>query len=180
MSNEIHGTTIVAVRKDGHVAIAGDGQATMGESYVVKGTSRKVMRIYNNKVIIGFAGGVADAMLLADVLEASVSAQNGDLLRAGIDFAKKWRSDKMLRNLNAMLLATDGKVMLEFSGDGNVLDPDGDVLAIGSGGFFALAAARAYLDSKADLSAEEIAKRSIQRAAEICVYTNDNIRCEVI
>ena len=173
------GTTIVCVRKDGKIAIAGDGQVTGGNSYVVKGNARKVRRIYNDKVIIGFAGATADAFTLYELFEQKLSSNNGDLTRAAVDLAKQWRIDKQLRNLEALMLATDGKKMFYISGNGDVLEPEDDCMAIGSGGNYALAAARAYLDSKADLSAEEIAQRSIRIASGICVYTNSNVICEV-
>ena len=176
----IHGTTICAVRKDGKVAIAGDGQATSGEGGIVmKGNCRKVRRLYNDKVIVGFAGSTADAFTLFELFEGKLKQFSGDLTRAAVELAKQWRTDKALRNFDAMLLASDGDRMLLISGNGDVLDPDGDAIAIGSGGYFALAAARAYLDAKVDWSAEEIAKKSVSIAADICVYTNHNIITEV-
>lgn len=173
------GTTIVAVRKNGQVAIAGDGQVTMGNT-VVKGNARKVRRLYDDKVIIGFAGGTADAFTLFELFETKLRQYNGDLTRSAVELAKQWRMDKQLRNLEAMMLASDGQKMFLLSGVGDVLEPEGDVLAIGSGGNFAEAAARAYLDSKAELTAEEIAKRSISIAADICIYTNHSIITEVL
>ena len=176
---EIHGTTICAVRKDG----AGDGQATQtgqnGGGMVIKGNCHKVRRIYNGSIISGFAGSTADAFTLFELFEGKLKQFNGDLMRASVELAKQWRTDKALRNFDAMLLASDGSNMLLISGNGDVLDPDGDAIAIGSGGYFALSAARAYLDAGVDWSAEEIARRSVGIAADICVYTNHNIITEV-
>lgn len=180
MMDKLYGTTIVCVRKDGRIAIAGDGQVTQGESCILKGNTRKVRRIFNDKVIIGFAGSTADAITLYELFEQKLKEDNGDLTRASVDLAKQWRTDKTLRNLEALLLATDGKKMFYISGSGDVIEPEDDVMAIGSGGYYALSAARAYLDSKVDYSAEEIARRSIKIASQICVYTNDNIICEVL
>ncbi len=175
----MQGTTIVAVRKNGMVAIAGDGQVTQGNT-VVKGNARKVRRLYDGKVIIGFAGSTADAFTLFELFEAKLKQYNGDLTRSAVELAKQWRMDKQLRNLEAMMLASDGKTMFLISGVGDVLEPEGDVLAIGSGGNFAEAAARAYLDSGVDWDAETIAKKSINIAADICIYTNHSIITEVI
>lgn len=175
----MQGTTICAVRKNGVVAIAGDGQVTQGNT-VVKGNARKVRRLYDDKVIIGFAGSTADAFTLFELFEQKLKAYNGDLTRAAVELAKQWRMDKQLRNLEAMMIASDGKKMFLISGVGDVLEPQGDTLAIGSGGNFAQAAAEAYLDSGAELDAEEIAKRSVGIAADICIYTNHNIISEVI
>ena len=175
----MQGTTIVAVRKDGTVAIAGDGQVTQGDT-VVKGNARKVRRLYDGRVIIGFAGSTADAFTLFELFEAKLKTYSGDLTRAAVELAKQWRMDKQLRNLEAMMIASDGKTMFLISGQGDVLEPEGDVLAIGSGGNFARAAAEAYLDSKVDLPAEEIAKKSVHIAADICIYTDHNIITEVI
>ena len=180
MTNDLRGTTIVAVRKDGRVAIAGDGQVTQGQSSILKGNARKVRRIYNDKIVIGFAGSTADAITLYELFEKKLAEDNGDLTRAAVDLAKQWRVDKQLRNLEALLLATDGKRMFYISGVGDVIEPEDDCMAIGSGGNYAIAAARAYLDSNAELSAEEIARRSIKIASQICVFTNDHITCEVI
>lgn len=175
----MRGTTIVCVRKDKMVAIAGDGQVTQGDA-VVKGNARKVRRLYDNKVIIGFAGSTADAFTLFELFESKLKQYNGDLTRSAVELAKQWRMDKQLRNLEAMMIASDGDKMFLISGVGDVLEPEGDAIAIGSGGNYALSAARAYLDSKADLNAEEIAKKSVQIAADICIYTNHNIITEVI
>ena len=172
------GTTIVAVRKGGKVAIAGDGQVTQGET-VVKGNAHKVRRLYDDKVIIGFAGSTADAFTLFELFEGKLKQFNGDLTRAAVELAKQWRMDKQLRNLEAMMLASDGDKMFMISGVGDVLEPEGDVLAIGSGGNFARAAATAYLDADVSWDAEEIAKKSISIAADICIYTNHSIITEV-
>ena len=179
MKMDIKGTTIVAVRKNGKVAIAGDGQVTQGQSVVLKGNARKVRRIYNGKIVIGFAGTTADAFTLYELLEDKLNEYNGDLTRASVELAKKWRMDKQLRNLEALLLATDGDKILMLDGVGDVIEPETDTLAIGSGGDYARAAALAYLDSGADLSAEEIARKAISIAAGICIFTNHNIIVEV-
>ena len=176
---DLKGTTIVCVRKNGRIAIAGDGQVTGGQNYVVKVNARKVRRIYNDKIVIGFAGTTADAITLYELFEQKLGSANGDLTRAAVDLAKQWRVDKQLRNLEALMLATDGKRMFYISGTGDVLEPDDDCMAIGSGGNYALAAARAYLDSGVALEADEIARRCIKIASGICVYTNDHIICEV-
>lgn len=175
----MQGTTICCVRKNGHIAIAGDGQVTQGNT-VVKGNARKVRRLYDGKVIIGFAGSTADAFTLFELFEAKLKTYSGDLTRAAVELAKQWRMDKQLRNLEAMMIASDGIKMFLISGVGDVLEPQGDTLAIGSGGDFARSAAEAYLDSKVDLTAEEIAKKSVKIASEICIYTNSNIITEVI
>lgn len=175
----LQGTTIVAVRKGSKVAIAGDGQVTQGQSVVLKGNARKVRRIYNNKIVIGFAGATADAFTLYELLEKKLNEYNGDLVRASVELAKQWRMDKQLRNLEAMLLATDGEKMLMLDGVGDVIEPENDVLAIGSGGNYARSAATAYLDSGVDFSAEEIARRAITIAGDICIFTNHNIIVEV-
>ena len=174
---EFHATTICAVKKDGKVAIAGDGQVTMGESVVMKNTAQKVRRLYNGKVISGFAGAVADAFTLYDKFEAKLASYQGNLLRAAVELAKDWRSDKILRNLNALLLVSDGKTILLLSGNGEVIEPDDGICAIGSGGNYALAAARA-LSMNTDLSAREIAEKSLHVAADICVFTNHNVVVE--
>lgn len=173
------GTTIVAVRKDGHVAIAGDGQVTQGNT-VVKGNARKIRALYDGKVIIGFAGSTADAFTLFELFEQKLKQFNGDLTRAAVDLAKQWRMDKQLRNLEAMMLASDGVKMFMISGVGDVLEPEGDTMAIGSGGDFARSAANAFLEAKVDWPAEEIAKKSVSIAADICIYTNHHIISEVL
>ena len=148
------GTTIVAVRKDNKVCIAGDGQVTAGDT-VMKGNARKVRRIYQDKIIVGFAGGTADAFTLIELFEKKLSELNGDLTRASVALARDWRTDKMLRKLEAMMLATDGKKIFLMTGTGDVLEPEYDAIAIGSGGNYAVAAARAYLECAKDLSAKE-------------------------
>ncbi len=174
-----HGTTIIGVKKDGQVAIVGDGQVTLGQT-VIKGSARKVRRISPGgfDVVCGFAGSTADAFTLLERLEAKLEASPGQLARASVELAKDWRMDKYLRNLEAMLIVTDGSDLLVITGAGDVLEPEHDIAAIGSGGNFALAAARA-LDGS-DLSAEQIARRALEIAAEICVYTNGNVTVEVI
>lgn len=177
MSVEFHATTICAVKRDKFVAIAGDGQVTMGQSVVMKNTAQKVRRLYNGKVISGFAGSVADAFTLFDKFEAKLNQYNGQLVRSAVELAKEWRSDKMLRNLEALLLVTDGKTILLVSGNGEVIEPDDGICAIGSGGNYALAAARA-LAANTELSAREIAEKALHIAADICVYTNHNVIVE--
>ena len=177
----IHGTTICLVRKNGQVAIAGDGQATQSEGGVVmKGNCRKVRRIYDGRIIVGFAGATADAFTLFELFESKLRQYNGDLTRAAVELAKQWRMDRALRNLNAMMLTSDGSKLFLITGSGDVLEPEGDAAGIGSGGAYALAAARAYLDSGVEWSAEEIARKSVETAADICIYTNHNILTEVI
>lgn len=174
---EFHATTICAVKRDNKVAIAGDGQVTMGQSVVMKNTAQKVRRLYNGKVISGFAGSVADAFTLFDKFEGKLNQYKGNLLRSAVELAKDWRSDKVLRNLNALLLVTDGNTILLLSGNGEVIEPDDGICAIGSGGNYALAAARA-LAANTDLSAREIAEKALHIAGDICVFTNHNIIVE--
>ncbi len=174
-----HGTTIIAVKKDGVVAVVGDGQVTLGQT-VIKGSARKVRRLSPGgfDVVCGFAGSTADAFTLLERLEAKLEASPGQLARASVELAKDWRTDKYLRNLEAMLIVTDGKDLLVITGAGDVLEPEHDIAAIGSGGNFALAAARAMMDT--DRTAEEIARRALEIASDICVYTNGNATVEVI
>ena len=174
-----HGTTILAVRKGGHVAIAGDGQVTHGQT-VIKGTARKVRRLTpgGHDVVAGFAGATADAFTLLERLEGKLEAAPGQLMRACVELAKDWRTDKFLRNLEAMLIVTDGAELLIVTGVGDVLEPEGGIAAIGSGGNYALAAARALADS--DLDAEATARKAMEIAADICVYTNGDLTVEVI
>ncbi|GGA18656.1 ATP-dependent protease subunit HslV [Neptunicoccus cionae] len=174
-----HGTTIVGVRKGGEVVLAGDGQVSLGQT-VIKGTARKVRRISpgGHDVVCGFAGSTADAFTLLERLEAKLEASPGQLAKASVELAKDWRMDKYLRNLEAMLIVTDGTDLFVITGAGDVLEPENNVAAIGSGGNFALAAARAMADS--DKSAEEVARRALEIAAEICVYTNGNMTVEKI
>lgn len=171
------GTTIIAVRKNGHVSIAGDGQVTAGET-VMKGNARKVRRLYDGKVIIGFAGATADAFTLFELFEKKLKQFNGDLTRAAVDLAKEWRIDRNLRKLEAMMLVSDGAKIFLISGTGDVLEPEYDAIGIGSGGNYALAAARAYLDSGIELEAADIARKSLEIASSICIYTNGSIIVE--
>jgi ATP-dependent HslUV protease, peptidase subunit HslV len=170
-----HGTTIVGVRRNGVVAVGGDGQVTLGNT-VMKGNARKVRRLYNDKVIAGFAGGTADAFTLFERFEGKLE-KYGNLTRAAIELAKDWRSDRYLRRLEALLLVGDPGKLFVISGNGDVIEPDYDVAAIGSGGQFALAAARALLDGS-DLDARSIVERSLNIAADICIYTNRNLVIE--
>ncbi len=172
-----HGTTIVGVRKGGKVVIAGDGQVSLGNT-VIKGSARKVRRISpgGHDVICGFAGSTADAFTLLERLEAKLEASPGQLARASVELAKDWRTDKYLKNLEAMLIVTDGADLFIITGAGDVLEPENDIAAVGSGGNFALAAARAMMDG--DKDAEEIARKAITIAAEICVFTNGNMIVE--
>jgi ATP-dependent HslUV protease subunit HslV len=172
-----HGTTILAVRKRGRVVVAGDGQVSLGQT-VIKGTARKVRRLSpgGHAVIAGFAGSTADAFTLLERLEAKLEAAPGQLARAAVELAKDWRTDKYLQKLEAMLIVTDGDALLVVTGAGDVLEPENDVAAIGSGGNYALAAARALMDT--ELDAETIARRAMAIAAEICVYTNGNLTVE--
>ena len=173
------GTTICAVKINGQTAIAGDGQVTMGESVVMKNGAKKVRRIYNDKVVIGFAGSVADAFALSEKFEAKLQQFAGNLPRAAVELAQDWRMDRAMRKLEAMLLAADKDNMLLISGTGEVIEPDDGVLAIGSGGNYALAAARALMENT-DLSAAEIADKALHIAASICVFTNDHIIVETV
>jgi len=170
-----HGTTIVTVRKDGHVVVAGDGQVSMGDT-VMKGQARKVRLLADGQVIVGFAGATADAFALFERLEAKLEQYPKQLMRACVELAKDWRTDRYLRRLEAMMIVADAQVSLVLTGTGDVLEPDGGIAAIGSGGNYALAAARALADSS--MSAEDVARRAMQIAAEICVYTNDQVTLE--
>ena len=172
----MHGTTIVAVRRDAAVAMAGDGQVTL-EATIVKGSARKVRTVADGSILVGFAGGTADAFTLFDRFEGKVKEYGGDLTRACVELARDWRADRILRRLEALLLAADRRQTLLISGTGDVLEPDHGAIAIGSGGNYALAAARAFLESSA-LSARDIAERSLRIAADICVYTNSEIVVE--
>lgn len=171
-------TTILAVRRDGKVAVAGDGQVTL-ENTIIKGSARKVRRIYHDKVIVGFAGSAADAQALSDRFESKLEESHGNLRRAVIEFAKNWRTDRMLRRLEALVIVADKDWLLVLSGAGDVIEPDDEIAAIGSGAPFAKAAARA-LKENTDLSAGEIARKSMAIAADICIYTNSNIVLEEI
>jgi ATP-dependent HslUV protease subunit HslV len=169
MNITMHATTIVGVKKNGHVAIAGDGQVTLDKT-VMKNTARKIRRLYQNKILAGFAGSAA----LADRFETKLEATNGNLRRAVIDFAKEWRSDRVLRRFEALMIVADPDYLLVVSGDGNVLETDDGIAAIGSGGPYAQAAAKALVENT-DLSAREIAEKALLIASEICIYTNANI-----
>jgi ATP-dependent HslUV protease, peptidase subunit HslV len=176
--NEVwHGTTIIGVRKDGKVVVAGDGQVSIGNT-VVKANARKVRRLSGGKVLVGFAGATADAFTLFERLESKLEQFPGQLARAAVELAKDWRTDRYLRRLEAMLIVADVSVTLVLTGNGDVLEPESGIVAIGSGGNFALAAARALADQPLD--AETIARRAMDIAAEICVYTNRNLVVEVL
>ena len=176
---EVAMTTIIGVAKGDEIVIAGDGQVSLGQT-VIKGSARKVRRLSpgGRDIVAGFAGSTADAFTLFERLESKLEAAPGQLARAAVELAKDWRTDKYLRNLEAMLVVTDGKDLLIITGNGDVLEPEGGVAAVGSGGNYALAAARALFDS--DLGAEEIARKAMGIAAEICVYTNDSLVLEKI
>jgi len=172
-----HATTIVAVKKNNKVALAGDGQVTFGENTILKHQAKKVRRLYNNSVLAGFAGSVADAFTLFEKFERKLEAYHGNLQRAAVELAKEWRLDKFLRRLEALLIVADQNHLLVISGGGEVIEPDDGIVAVGSGGAYALAAAR-VLARNTDMSVTEIAKEALQVAAEICVYTNDWITVE--
>ena len=174
-----HGTTIIAVRRGGEVVVAGDGQVSLGQT-VIKGSARKVRRLApgGHEVVAGFAGSTADAFTLLERLEAKLEATPGQLARASVELAKDWRTDKYLQKLEAMLIVTDGRDLFVITGAGDVLEPEFDVAAIGSGGNFALAAARGLMVS--DLSAEDVARQAMAIASDICVYTNGNLTVEKI
>ena len=177
-NTEIRSTTILLVRRDGHVALAGDGQVTLGDT-VMKTGARKVRRLYNEKILAGFAGASADAFSLLARFEGKLEQFHGNLERAAVELSKEWRTDKILRHLEALLIVTDEKSSFLLSGNGDVIAPDGGVLAIGSGGPYALAAARALLEHT-ELGARDIAERALKIAGEICIYTNQNIVIEEI
>lgn len=173
-------TTIFALKHKGQVAMAGDGQVTLGNQVVMKHTAKKVRRLFNGKVAAGFAGSVADAFTLSEKFEANLYEYNGNLTRAAVELAKEWRGDKMLRQLEAMLIVMDKDNLLLVSGTGEVIEPDDGILAIGSGGNYALAAGRALVKYGDHLDAKTIAKESLELASEICVFTNGNIIVETI
>ena len=173
---KVRSTTVVAVRKDGLLAIAGDGQVTMGQT-VVKANARKVRKIFDGRILVGFAGATADAFTLFEKFEEKVREYGGDLTRAAVELAKDWRTDRFLRRLEAMLLVGDKDKTLLISGTGDVIEPEEGVIAIGSGGSYAYAAALAYLETS-DLTAREIAERSLKVAGRICIYTDDKILVE--
>lgn len=175
----MHSTTILAVRKEGQTAMAGDGQVTMGQSMVMKHTAHKVRRLHDGKILAGFAGATADAFTLFELFEARLKEMRGNLLRAAIEMAKDWRKDKYLRRLEAMLLLADAERILILSGNGDVVEPDDEVAAIGSGGPYALAAARA-LSRHTCLDAETIVREAMKITSEICIFTNDNFLVELL
>ncbi len=173
---QIRGTTILAVRRGGKVVLGGDGQVSFGAT-VMKGNARKVRRLYHDRIITGFAGGTADAFTLFDRFEGKLEAHHGNLTRAAVELAKDWRTDRMLRRLEALLVVADPAATLVISGNGDVIEPEHDAIAIGSGGPFAFAAARAMLEST-ELAARDIVERALKIAADICVYTNQNLVIE--
>lgn len=177
--SQFHSTTIFAVKKDGQAAMAGDGQVTFGQNMVMKNGAKKVRRLYRGEVVAGFAGSVADAFTLFEKFESKLEEFHGNLQRAAVELAKEWRMNKMMRNLEAMLIVMNKEHLLLVSGNGEVIEPDDGVLAIGSGGSFALAAGRALVQHT-ELSAREVAKNALTIAADICVYTNHNIIVEEI
>lgn len=179
MSSPFRGTTICAVRRNGITAIAGDGQVTMGEHTIFKTTARKVRRLYNDEVLVGFAGSVADAFTLCEKFEEKLQQCNGNLEKAAVALAQNWRGDQTMRQLESMMIAANKDRLLIMSGTGEVIDPDEGIAAIGSGGNYALAAARALLQNT-DLDAAQIADKALHIAASICVYTNDQIIVETI
>lgn len=174
---QFDGTTIVSVRRGDRVAVAGDGQVSLGDT-IMKGNARKVRRLYKDRVIAGFAGGTADAFTLFELFEQKME-QYGNLTRAAIELAKDWRTDRRLRRLEALLIIADASKSLIVSGNGDVIEPENDIMAIGSGGSYALAAARAMV-AVSDLAADDIAERALHIAADICVYTNSNIIVETL
>ena len=174
---QFRATTIVTVRRGDDVCIAGDGQVTMGETAIMKAGAKKVTKIYKNSVLVGFAGSVADAFALREKFEAKLEEHGGNLKRAAVALAQMWRSDRGMRNLEALMLVADKDATLLLSGNGEVIEPDGDVAAIGSGGFYALSAGRA-MAKHTEMSAGEIAKEALSIAADICVFTNHNIKVE--
>ena len=179
MSSAFRGTTICAVRRNGHIAIAGDGQVTMGEHTVFKTTARKVRRLYHGEVAVGFAGSVADAFTLCEKFEEKLQQCGGNLEKAAVSLAQSWRGDQAMRQLESMMIVANRDSLLVLSGTGEVIDPDEGIAAIGSGGNYALAAARALIQNT-ELSAHEIAEKALHIAASICVYTNDNVVVEDI
>lgn len=174
---EMRGTTICAVKKSGHISIAGDGQVTMGEHTIFKATAHKVRRIFGGKVVTGFAGSVADAFSLCERFEEKLTQFGGNLERAAVELAQEWRSDKAMRKLDAMLIVAGGDDLMIVSGTGEVIVPDDGVAAVGSGGNYAMAAARALVENT-ELSAHDIAEKALHIAADICVYTNHNVIVE--
>lgn len=176
MESALHGTTVLAVRREGRVVIGGDGQVTLGNT-VMKGNARKVRRLYQNKIIAGFAGGTADAFTLFERFEGKLEKHGGNLTRAAVELAKDWRTDRLLRRLEALLIVADLQTTLMISGNGDVVEPEHDLAAIGSGGAYAQAAAQAMLENTA-LDARTIVERALKIAAGICIYTNENLTFE--
>lgn len=174
---QYHGTTIVSVRRNNQVVIGGDGQVTMAQSIIMKSNARKVRRLYNNKVIAGFAGGTADAFTLFERFEAKLETHQGNLVRAAVELAKDWRTDRMLRRLEALLAVADTKASLIITGNGDVIEPENGLIAIGSGGAYAKSAAYALLDNT-QLDARTIVEKSLTIAAEVCIFTNKNFTIE--
>lgn len=173
---QYRGTTILSVRRNGKVVVGGDGQVTLGNT-VMKGNARKVRRLYNDKVLAGFAGGTADAFTLFERFESKLQAHNGNLTRAAVELAKDWRTDRMLRRLEALLIVADANASLLITGNGDVVEQENDLIAIGSGGAFAQSAARALLENT-ELSAREIVEKGLHIAADICIYSNHNLTIE--
>jgi len=172
----MHGTTVLCVRRDNKVVMAGDGQVTMGQQ-VMKHSARKIRRLFNDKVLAGFAGSTADALSLFERCEGKLQEHHGNLAKSSVELAKEWRKDRALRHLEALLVVADGKATFVLSGEGDVIEPDDGICAIGSGGPFALSAARA-LTKHSKLGAKEIAQESMRIASEICIYTNNNFTIE--
>jgi ATP-dependent HslUV protease subunit HslV len=174
--NKIRSTTILSVRRDGKVVVAGDGQVSLGNT-VMKANAKKVRRMHDGKVVAGFAGSAADGIALFERLEGKLKESNGNLTRAAVELAKEWRTDRVLRRLEALLVVADGEKTFLITGTGDVIEPEGGVVAIGSGGPYALAAARAMVDTT-QLGAREIAERALKIAGDICIYTNSNVTVE--
>ncbi|MFY9233575.1 MAG: ATP-dependent protease subunit HslV [Fimbriimonadaceae bacterium] len=172
-------TTVIGVRRNGKTAVAADGQVTFGEATILKHKAKKVRRLANGKVVCGFAGSVADAQALQDRFESKLEAFGNNLKRGAVEFAKDWRTDKVLRHLNALMIVADSESLLLVGGDGNVIEPDDGVVGIGSGGPYAQAAARALVDNT-DMEAEAIAREAMRIAGEICVFTNDQVTVEIV
>ncbi len=175
---QFRGTTILSVRRDGEVVVGGDGQVTMGDT-VMKGNARKVRRLYQDKVLAGFAGGTADAFTLFERFEEKLQKHSGHLVRSAVELAKDWRTDRMLRRLEALLVVADATSSLIITGNGDVIEPEDDLMAIGSGGAYAKAAARALLENT-DLPALEIVERALRIAGDICIYTNEQLTIETL
>ncbi len=175
---QFHGTTILCVRRNGVAAMAGDGQVTLG-NIVFKGTARKVRRVYHDKILVGFAGATADAFTLLERFEGKLEKHSGILMRAAVELAKEWRTDRALRHLEAMMIVADADITLILSGNGDIIEPEHGIAAIGSGGAYAQSAARALVDHT-EMDAEAIAKASLAIAGDLCIYTNHSVTCEVI